>query len=177
MARLSDNIRNARRDAGMNQLELAKASGVGAATVARLEAGTQDDPRISTLRKLADALGVDPRDLHAIGCIRPWGLIWMISLRTRRRPRRLRRPRMYETTGELLVERRLRAGLTQERLAHLSGVDRKTISRLETGAREKPHSETVRRLARGLKVFYAALLGCEFDETQYDVTIEPVDRM
>jgi transcriptional regulator with XRE-family HTH domain len=63
MERLSDKIRNARRDAGMNQLELAKASGVGAATVARLEAGTQDDPKISTLRRLAGALGVDVRDL------------------------------------------------------------------------------------------------------------------
>jgi len=36
---------------------------VGAATVARIEAGTIDDPRISTLQKLAKALGLDARDL------------------------------------------------------------------------------------------------------------------
>jgi transcriptional regulator with XRE-family HTH domain len=63
VARLSDNLRHARRDAGLSQAELAKRSGVGAATVARIEAGAIDNPRLNTLRDLARALGIDPRDL------------------------------------------------------------------------------------------------------------------
>jgi transcriptional regulator with XRE-family HTH domain len=63
MARLSDNLRHARRDAGLSQAELAKRSGVGTATVARIEAGAIDNPRLNTLRDLARALGIDPRDL------------------------------------------------------------------------------------------------------------------
>jgi transcriptional regulator with XRE-family HTH domain len=63
MPRLGDNLRHARRAVGLSQAELAQKSGVGAATVARIEAGTIDDPRISTLQKLAKALGLDARDL------------------------------------------------------------------------------------------------------------------
>jgi transcriptional regulator with XRE-family HTH domain len=63
VARLSDNLRHARRDAGLSQAELAKRSGVGTATVARIEAGAIDNPRLNTLRDLARALGIDPRDL------------------------------------------------------------------------------------------------------------------
>ena len=59
---LASNLRTARRRAGMTQADLAEAAGVGAGTVARLELGGED-PRISTLRKLADALDVELFDL------------------------------------------------------------------------------------------------------------------
>jgi transcriptional regulator with XRE-family HTH domain len=50
-----------------------------------------------------------------------------------------------------LREERQRSRLTQEELANISGVNRVTIARLETGAaRAKP--ETTDRLARALKV-------------------------
>jgi transcriptional regulator with XRE-family HTH domain len=50
-----------------------------------------------------------------------------------------------------LREERKRSRLTQKELATLSGVNRVTIARLETGAsRAKP--ETARKLARALKV-------------------------
>ena len=50
-----------------------------------------------------------------------------------------------------LREERKRSRLTQEELALISGVDRVTIARLETGAaRAKP--ETARKLAKALKV-------------------------
>ena len=49
-----------------------------------------------------------------------------------------------------LREERQRSRLTQEELANISGVNRVTIARLETGAaRAKP--ETTDRLARALK--------------------------
>ncbi len=50
-----------------------------------------------------------------------------------------------------LREERKQSRLTQEELARISGVDRVTIARLETGAaRGKP--ETARKLAKALKV-------------------------
>ena len=52
---------------------------------------------------------------------------------------------------ERLRQERKRSRLTQDELGLISGVDRVTIARLETGAaRAKP--ETARRLARALKV-------------------------
>jgi transcriptional regulator with XRE-family HTH domain len=69
--RLADTLRYERRKAKLSQLELAKRSGVGPASVARLESGEITDPRISTLRKLADALGVDARDLLPTGPAEP----------------------------------------------------------------------------------------------------------
>ncbi len=48
----------------MTQRELAVASGVSPATIANLERGVSG-PRYSTLRKLARALDVDPRELLA----------------------------------------------------------------------------------------------------------------
>jgi len=62
MAELAANIREARRRAGMTQEDLAHASGLGTGTIARLETGAAD-PRLSTLRQLADALNVQMWDL------------------------------------------------------------------------------------------------------------------
>lgn len=57
-------------------------------------------------------------------------------------------------------EERKRSRLTQEELARVSGVNRVTIARLETGAaRAKP--ETARKLARSLKVKPEELAGGE----------------
>ncbi len=50
-----------------------------------------------------------------------------------------------------LREERKRSRLTQEELALVSGVNRVTIARIETGA-AKAKPETVRKLARALKV-------------------------
>jgi predicted transcriptional regulator len=63
MAPLKETLRRERRRAGLTQEELAKEAGVGVATIARLEAGEIDAPRVSTLRKLANTLGVQVRDL------------------------------------------------------------------------------------------------------------------
>ena len=46
----------------MTQRELAAVSGVSLATIVRLEQGRQP-PRISTVRKLANALEVEPAEL------------------------------------------------------------------------------------------------------------------
>jgi transcriptional regulator with XRE-family HTH domain len=52
-------IRELRTKAWLSQKELAKRSGVHRVTIMRLELG-REKPHGSTLRKLAEALGVDP---------------------------------------------------------------------------------------------------------------------
>ena len=56
-------LRAWRHERAMPQQQLASAAGVDISTVQRLEAGGV--ARLSTIRKLADALGVEPRDLMA----------------------------------------------------------------------------------------------------------------
>ncbi len=63
MAPLKDVLRRERRKAGLTQEELAKKAGVSLPTIARIEAGYIDAPRVSTLRKLAAGLGLEVRDL------------------------------------------------------------------------------------------------------------------
>lgn len=59
----SARLRALRAAAGLTQQQLADAAGVHAQTVQHFEYGVKDDPRMSTLRKLAAALGVAPGDL------------------------------------------------------------------------------------------------------------------
>jgi transcriptional regulator with XRE-family HTH domain len=58
-------------------------------------------------------------------------------------------PYMKELT---VREARQRKGLTQERLADLSGLDQATISDLETGRHTNPRLDTITRLAQALGV-------------------------
>jgi transcriptional regulator with XRE-family HTH domain len=63
VAPLRENLRETRRRAALTQGELAQKAGVGVTTIVRIETGEITEPRVSTLRKLAQALGVEPRDL------------------------------------------------------------------------------------------------------------------
>ncbi len=54
--------------------------------------------------------------------------------------------------GDLLRQRRLDAGLTQEVLADLAGLSKRGISDLERGARTRPQRETVKLLADALEL-------------------------
>ncbi len=63
VATLGEKLKDARRRAVLTQEELAEKSGVGVATIIRLERGQIEEPRVSTLRKLAGALDVDAREL------------------------------------------------------------------------------------------------------------------
>ncbi len=55
------NVRHFREQAILTQDELAEKAGVSRVTVVRLEAG--EDARPATIRKVAAALGIEPRDL------------------------------------------------------------------------------------------------------------------
>lgn len=65
MTPLGETLKEERRRSGLTQGELAEKSGVGITTIVRIERGQIAEPRVSTLRKLADALGVGTRDLLA----------------------------------------------------------------------------------------------------------------
>lgn len=55
-------LRTIRERQALNQRELAKAADITPASLSRIEAGRQE-PYMSTVRKLAAALGVKPSDL------------------------------------------------------------------------------------------------------------------
>lgn len=57
-------LRAARERAALSQGELAKKAGVSRVTIVRIEGGL-DDPYPKTVRKIADALGVQPFELMA----------------------------------------------------------------------------------------------------------------
>ena len=58
----TENLRRLRLEQFLSQAELARRAGVHALTITRLEAGTTT-PSTRTVRALADALGVEPREL------------------------------------------------------------------------------------------------------------------
>ena len=62
VVKIGDRLRDARVRRALTQEELAEKADVGTNTVARLERN-ESEPHMSTLRKLARALGVDPAEL------------------------------------------------------------------------------------------------------------------
>lgn len=58
-AALARQIRDARRSRGLTQAALADLSGAGRVTLARLEAGAEQDFRVGTLARLCEALGLE----------------------------------------------------------------------------------------------------------------------
>ncbi len=60
--RIGDKLRETRKRALLTQQELAERSGVGVTTIIRIERN-QVEPHARTIRKLADALGIDPKEL------------------------------------------------------------------------------------------------------------------
>jgi transcriptional regulator with XRE-family HTH domain len=69
-----------------------------------------------------------------------------------------------------LLAARKAAGLTQEQLEERSGVDQTTISRLEREADSNPTPDTVKRLAKALRIAPSKL---RFEEPQPDGTVDP----
>jgi transcriptional regulator with XRE-family HTH domain len=62
MVHIGERLKKQRTRQALTQAELAKRSEVSTATVARIERN-EIEPRMPTLRKLADALGVEPHEL------------------------------------------------------------------------------------------------------------------
>ena len=63
-----------------------------------------------------------------------------------------------ERFGVALKQARLERGISQERLADLSGIGRSHVNRIETGAIYRPEPETIERLAIALDMTADELL-------------------
>ena len=63
LSTIAKNIKKYRDKLGISQDKLSKLAGVTLHTIAKIETGSTPDPRIETLRKIADALGVSVDDL------------------------------------------------------------------------------------------------------------------
>jgi transcriptional regulator with XRE-family HTH domain len=61
---IGDRLRDLRKRSLMSQRDLAARSGVGVTTIVRIERN-QVEPQGATIRKLAEALDVEPRELLA----------------------------------------------------------------------------------------------------------------
>ena len=59
---IGDKLRETRKHALLTQQQLAAKSGVGVITIIRIERN-QVEPQARTIRKLAEALGVEPHEL------------------------------------------------------------------------------------------------------------------
>ena len=60
---IGDNVKKYRNLAGISQDVLSKKANLAFHTIAKIEAGSTLDPRIETVKKIADALGVSLDDL------------------------------------------------------------------------------------------------------------------
>lgn len=63
---IGDRLRELRKRALLTQEQLAERSGVGVTTIVRIERN-QVEPQGRTIRKLADALNIEPRELVEVG--------------------------------------------------------------------------------------------------------------
>lgn len=143
-----ENLRRARLDAGLTQVQLSRATPLDRAAISRLECGERA-PDMPTLMRLCTALGTDPTAL--VNGIGP----------KRRLPRdpglvgsHVGRAAQF---GANLKWARRRVDISQERLALDAKVDRAAISVYENGGRE-PNLRTVLKLAWKLEVPPATLL-------------------
>jgi predicted transcriptional regulator len=60
---LGEEMKRLRNERFLSQRDLARKAGVSPTTIMHLETGESVDPRLSTVRKVAEALGVDPNSL------------------------------------------------------------------------------------------------------------------
>jgi transcriptional regulator with XRE-family HTH domain len=60
---ISENVRRIRKNKDLSQDKLAKLAGITLTTLVKIESGTNDNPTIKTLKKIADALEVTVNDL------------------------------------------------------------------------------------------------------------------
>ncbi|MGC8651182.1 MAG: helix-turn-helix domain-containing protein [Minisyncoccia bacterium] len=63
MSIIAKNIKKYREKKGISQDKLSKLAGITLHTITKIESGATPDPRIETVKKIADALGVSIDDL------------------------------------------------------------------------------------------------------------------
>ena len=152
---IGENIRNARKAAGLTQEQLAEKCGTADSAIRKYESGRLC-PRWNTARKIAEALGIEPAEVYDVG---------------------ERTQEFDDEAGEedkavgmrIRVER-VRCGLSQEELAEKVGVTRVSIGNYERGDRNI--SLTVaKKIAEALNLDVMELCGGEEKRTEKTRTI------
>jgi transcriptional regulator with XRE-family HTH domain len=148
LVRFGENMRGARKEAGLSQIDLSLRANLDRAAVSFLERAERA-PDLSTIVRVAGAVGVKPAAL--LGGIGP-------AAATARGPRISEEGLAPAARfGINLRWARERAGVSQEALAHDARVDRAAISVFERGKRN-PNLRTLLRLARALELPPGVLL-------------------
>jgi transcriptional regulator with XRE-family HTH domain len=148
LVRFGENMRHARREAKLSQIDLSHRASLDRAAVSFLERAERA-PDLSTIVRIAGAVGVKPAALlRGIGpddcpARGPRGAGEEFSPAAR--------------FGVNLRWARVRAGVSQEALANDARVDRAAISVFERGKRN-PNLRTLLRLARALELPPGVLL-------------------
>jgi transcriptional regulator with XRE-family HTH domain len=149
LMRFGENMRLARKEAGLSQIDLSLRANLDRAAVSFLERAERA-PDLSTIVRVASAVGVKPaallrgigpRDCTTRGPRGPGGQELAPAARF----------------GVNLRWARERASISQEALANDARVDRAAISVFERGKRN-PNLRTLLRLARALELPPAVLL-------------------
>jgi transcriptional regulator with XRE-family HTH domain len=148
LVRFGQNMREARRRAGLSQIDLSLRASLDRAAVSFLERAERA-PDLSTIVRVAGAVSVKPAAL--LGGIGP-------AASTARGPRSSGEQQSPAARfGTNLRWARERAGISQEALANEAHVDRAAISVFERGKRN-PNLRTLLRLARALELPPGVLL-------------------
>jgi transcriptional regulator with XRE-family HTH domain len=147
LERFGQNMRAARKQAGLSQIDLSLRANLDRAAVSFLERAERA-PDLSTIVRVAHAVGVRPAAL--LNGVGPES-----SVRGPRGGAEQLTP--AERFGVNLRWARERIGISQEALANNAHVDRAAISVFERG-RRNPNLRTLLRLARALEVPPGVLL-------------------
>ncbi len=148
LVRFGENMRHARREAALSQIDLSQRASLDRAAVSFLERAERA-PDLSTIVRIAGAVGIKPAAL-------------LRGIGPADRPTRGPRSSGEELSpaacfGVNLRWARVRAGISQEALANDARVDRAAISVFERGKRN-PNLRTLLRLARALELPPGVLL-------------------
>jgi transcriptional regulator with XRE-family HTH domain len=148
LVRFGENMRQARKQAGLSQIDLSARASLDRAAVSFLERAERA-PDLSTIVRIASAVGVKPAALlrgigpHNSTVRGPRGVVENSAPAAR--------------FGTNLRWARERVGISQEALANDARVDRAAISVFERGKRN-PNLRTLLRLARALELPPGVLL-------------------
>jgi transcriptional regulator with XRE-family HTH domain len=148
LVQFGENIRNARKRAGLSQIDLSLRASLDRAAVSFIERAERA-PDLSTIIRVAGAVSVKPS-----GLLKGIGFDGSAVRGPRSAPDDGTPAARF---GANLKWARQRAGLSQEALANEAEVDRAAVSVFERG-RRNPNLRTVLRLARALELPPGVLL-------------------
>ena len=154
-------LKDRRTAAGLTQAQLAERTGISQGHICCIERGKFKRLSKKTAEKLAAVLGCDRDALTDEGeiAIIEQGVI-------KKKPRK--KPEPGELPRNWLKRRRVKAGMTQTKLASAAGLSRMRIYQIETGKAERILRDTMDKLA--------SALGCSADELYEDFINQKLEK-